>query len=128
MKGWIKASGAGGAALVQQVLRALFAFAWQTFAERVAEAVAWPGSGAQLVQARAQVPPGHAAPTQVPPPLSPPILNWLTCTLMTFQEDLFYLCCASAGKALNKYFAYFLMTMNGINHAPGIVLQLMFTF
>lgn len=68
MKGWIKASGAGGAALVQQVLRALFAFAWQTFAERVAEAVAWPGSGAQLVQARAQVPPGHAAPAQVPPP------------------------------------------------------------
>lgn len=59
---------------------------------------------------------------------SPPILNRLTCTLITFQEDLFYLCCASAGKALNKYFAYFLMTMNGINHTTGVVLQLMFTF
>lgn len=87
----------------------------------MAEAVAWPGSGAQLVQAL----PGFRQGTQ---PLPPPILNWLTCTLITFQEDLFYLCCASAGKALNKYFAYFLMTMNGINHVTGIVLQLMFTF
>lgn len=50
------------------------------------------------------------------------------CTLITFQEDLFYLCWASVGKALNKYFTYFLMTMNGINHSTGIVLQLMFTF
>lgn len=54
--------------------------------------------------------------------------NSQLCTLITFEEDLFYLCCASAGKALNKYFAYFLMTMNGINHTTDIVLQLMFTF
>lgn len=58
----------------------------------------------------------------------PQIISWLMCTLITFQEDLFYLCCASAGKALNKYFTYFIMTMNGINHSTGIVLQLMFTF
>lgn len=58
----------------------------------------------------------------------PQIINWLMCTLITFQEDLCYLCCASAGKALNKYFTSFLMTMNGINHSTGIVLQLMFTF
>uniref|UniRef100_A0A2I3LFC7 E3 ubiquitin-protein ligase NEDD4-like n=1 Tax=Papio anubis TaxID=9555 RepID=A0A2I3LFC7_PAPAN len=58
----------------------------------------------------------------------PQIINWLMCTLITFQEDLRYLCCASAGKALNKYFTSFLMTMNGINHSTGIVLQLMFTF
>lgn len=57
----------------------------------------------------------------------PRIINWLMCTLITFQEDLFYLCCASVGKALNKYFTYFIMTMNGINHPTGIVLQLMFT-
>lgn len=58
----------------------------------------------------------------------PRIINWLMCTLITFQEDSFYLCCASVGKALNKYFTYFIMTMNGINHSTGIVLQLMFTF
>lgn len=58
----------------------------------------------------------------------PRIINWLMCTRITFQEDLFYLCCASVGKALNKYFTYFIMTMNGINHSTGIVLQLMFTF
>lgn len=60
-------------------------------------------------------------------PFPPQIINWLMCTLITFQEDLFYLCCASVGKALNKYFTYFIMTMNGINHPAGIVLQLMFT-
>lgn len=58
----------------------------------------------------------------------PPISNWLMCILITFQEDLFYLCCASVGQALNKYFPYFIMTANGINHSTGIVLQLMFTF
>lgn len=38
-----------------------------------------------------------AAPAALPPRL-------LHRTLTTFQQDLLYLCCASVGKALNKYF------------------------
>lgn len=129
LKGWIKASGAGGRCPCPASSACTFCICLADFcgAGGRSSCLAWLWSpacpGPCPSSARARSPS-----SSTPPPLSPPILNWLTCTLITFQEDLFYLCCASAGKALNKYFAYFLMTMNGINHAPGIVLQLMFTF
>jgi hypothetical protein len=34
------------------------------------------------------------------PPLPPPVLNWLICTLTTFPEDLSYLCVPLQAKPL----------------------------
>ena len=118
-RGWIKRPlPRGGCSSSKSCLH--FCICLTDSAETRAESNAARGPGAEPLPPT----PSRVAFLHFPPPIS----NWLMCILITFQEDLFYLCCASVGQALNKYFPYFIMTANGINHSTGIVLQLMFTF